>query len=247
MPKKTFFGYKEVEEEEKPLLVDQVFSSVADKYDIMNDIMSLGIHRLWKNKFINSINPKAGDHLIDVAGGTGDIAIRFLKKNPETKVTLCDINFNMIKKGYNKIIDNNLTIENISTCCSDATQMPFSDNKFDFYTIAFGIRNISKIDKALKEAKRVLKPGGKFLCLEFSNVENSFISQIYDLFSFSAIPKIGKVIANDSESYQYLVESIRKFPNKELFAKMIEDSGFSQVKYKSLTHGIAAIHSGWKI
>lgn len=247
MSEKTFFGYKKVTQKEKPLLVDKVFSSVASKYDLMNDLMSGGMHRMWKNSFINEINASENNHLIDVAAGTADISIRFLKKNPKAKVTLSDVNFNMLTEASKKLIDHNLLGENIDLCCNDACDLSFPDDSFDFYTIAFGIRNITNIDKALKEAMRVLKPGGQFLCLEFSNVENYLVSQVYDLFSFAIIPKIGRIFANDTHSYQYLVESIRKFPNKDVFASIIKKVGFSLVKYRSLSNGIVAIHTAWKI
>lgn len=246
MPNKTSFGFKTVEEKEKQPLVGQVFASVAKRYDIMNDVMSLGIHRVWKNRLINKLNPQEGTHLLDVAGGTGDIAFRYLDKQPKGHVTLCDINPSMLEEGYRRAIDGN-RLNGIEWVCGNAESLPFPDNHFDYYTIAFGIRNVTHIDKALKEAHRVLKPGGHFLCLEFSHIPNEALAKAYDAYSFNFIPKFGKLVAGDADSYQYLVESIRMFPKQQDFVEMIEKAGFSQVSYENLSQGIVAIHSGWKI
>lgn len=246
MSDKTFFGYKEVKKEEKASMVKGVFSNVASKYDIMNDVMSLGIHRLWKDEFIKKLNPQSGTKLLDVAGGTGDIAFRFLKKAGGGNVTVCDINPNMLEEGYKNAIDNNV-LEGIEWVCGDAEKLPFPDNSYDYYTIAFGIRNVTNIENALSEAYRVLKPGGHFMCLEFSQVDNPLLAKIYDFYSFNIIPKMGQIIASDRDSYQYLVESIRKFPNKENFLKMIKNAGFANASYNSLSAGAVAIHSGWKV
>ncbi|KAK7811827.1 hypothetical protein U0070_016899 [Myodes glareolus] len=269
----THFGFETVSEEEKGGKVYQVFESVAKKYDLMNDMMSLGIHRAWKDLLIRKMHPLPGTQLLDVAGGTGDIAFRFLRyvqaqhqrkqrrqlraqqnlsweeiakkyQNEEdplggSLVTVCDINREMLKVGKQKAVDQGHR--------ADAEELPFDDDKFDVYTIAFGIRNVTHIDRALQEAHRVLKPGGRFLCLEFSQVNDPLISRLYDLYSFQVIPVIGEVIAGDWKSYQYLVESIRKFPNQEEFKEMIEDAGFQKVTYESLTTGIVAIHSGFKL
>ncbi len=243
---KTFFGFKEVNAADKANMVGQVFSNVASKYDIMNDLMSFGVHRMWKNIMLDELSPRSGTKLLDVAGGTGDIAFRFLNKISNADVTICDINKEMLKEGKARAIDRGI-LSNINWLCGDAEKLPVEDNSFDYYTIAFGIRNVTNIQKALEEAFRVLKPGGRFLCMEFSHVENEMLRSCYDAFSFNVIPKIGKVIAKDEASYQYLVESIRKFPQQEEFKKMIELAGFENVKYKNLSGGIVALNSGWKI
>jgi ubiquinone/menaquinone biosynthesis methyltransferase len=243
---KTHFGFKEVELAQKAPLVKGVFDNVASKYEIMNDVMSLGTHRLWKDKFISMLNPQKNKKLLDVAGGTGDIAFRFLKAAEGGQVTVADINHNMLKEGYKNAVNKNI-LHNIEWLCADAQNMPIPDNIYDYYTIAFGIRNVTDINKALSEAYRVLKLGGKFLCLEFSKVENPLLEKIYDFYSFNIIPKMGKLIASDSESYQYLVESIRKFPKQDKFLQMIENAGFVKAKYINLSVGAVAIHSGWKV
>ncbi|MCE3232953.1 MAG: bifunctional demethylmenaquinone methyltransferase/2-methoxy-6-polyprenyl,4-benzoquinol methylase, partial [Rickettsiaceae bacterium] len=211
MSEKTHFGFKEVDKEEKESLVKGVFSSVASKYDIMNDVMSFGVHRIWKDKFISMLAPKDGSRLLDVAGGTGDIAFRFLKSCKGGGVTVCDINPNMLEEGRKNAIDKN-RLNGLEWLCGNAEKLPLPNSSYDYYTIAFGIRNVTDIPAALKEAHRVLKPGGRFMCLEFSKVENSLMANLYDFYSFKVIPQMGKLVANDSESYQYLVESIRKFP-----------------------------------
>ncbi len=246
MSEKTFFGYKEVDSAKKASMVKGVFSNVAPKYDIMNDVMSLGIHRIWKDTFIKKLNPKAGSKLLDVAGGTGDIAFRFLQKAKGGHVTVCDINPQMLEEGYKNAIDNNV-LEGIEWTCGDAEKLPFPDNSYDYYTIAFGIRNVTHIDAALAEAYRVLKPGGHFMCLEFSHVTNPVLAKLYEFYSFKVIPQMGQLVAGDRDSYQYLVESIRKFPTQEKFLKMIKDAGFTQASYTNLSGGSVAIHSGWKV
>ena len=246
MTNKTFFGFKEVNESDKAGLVGEVFSNVADKYDIMNDAMSLGIHRLWKDRMIAELNPKDGSKLLDVAGGTGDIAFRFLEATTNATVTICDINPEMLNEGKKRSIDKNI-LKNIEWICGDAETLPMPDANFDYYTIAFGIRNVTNIQNALNDAYRVLRPGGRFMCLEFSHVDNSLLSKIYDVFSFQLIPKIGKLVAKDEDSYRYLVESIRKFPKQEKFADMIKKAGFENVKYTDLSGGVVALHSGWKV
>lgn len=243
---KTFFGFKEVEKSDKAKLVGEVFSSVASKYDVMNDAMSLGIHRLWKDRMIAELNPREGSKLLDVAGGTGDIAFRFLKKAEDSSVTICDINPDMLGEGKKRAIDKNI-LNGIEWVCGDAEKLPMEDSSFDYYTIAFGIRNVTNIENALAEAYRVLRPGGRFLCLEFSHVDNPILGKIYDVFSFKLIPQIGKVVAKDEDSYRYLVESIRKFPTQEAFAVMIKRAGFENVEYTDLSGGIVALHSGWKV
>jgi len=246
MTNKTFFGFKEVEAADKAKLVGGVFSSVAGKYDVMNDAMSLGIHRLWKDRMISDLNPRAGSKLLDVAGGTGDIAFRFLQKAKGGTVTVCDINADMLSEGKKRGIDKNI-LKGIEWVCGDAEKLPMPSSNFDYYTIAFGIRNVTEIQNALNEAYRVLKPGGRFMCLEFSHVDNPLLGKIYDIFSFKLIPQIGKIVAKDEDSYRYLVESIRKFPTQEKFASRIRKAGFENVKYTDLSGGIVAIHSGWKV
>jgi ubiquinone/menaquinone biosynthesis methyltransferase len=243
------FGFKKVDRNQKSDLVKGVFSNVAKKYDLMNDLMSAGIHRLWKNKMIEEIDLKDQTKIIDLAGGTGDIAFRMAKKakkeNKKYEIKVVDINQEMLDVGKSRAVDLNL-FSNLEFICCDGEKLCFEDESFDFFTIAFGIRNFTNIDKALLEAYRVLKPGGKFICLEFSKVNDYFLQKIYDAYSFKVIPKLGELTMNDRESYQYLVESIRKFPSQEEFKKMIEKAGFKNVKYRNLSFGAAAIHTGIK-
>ena len=241
----TDFGFKKVEEGKKASLVRGVFDSVAARYDVMNDLMSAGLHRLWKNEMVATLAPRAGQKILDVAGGTGDIAFR-IRQRADCAVTICDINWQMLREGKNRATDKNLR-EGLEWVCGDAENLPIPSDSMDAYTIAFGIRNVTHIDKALAEAHRVLKSGGKFLCLEFSHLPNENLQKLYDAYSFAAIPKIGKMVTGDGESYQYLVESIRKFPKQEEFAEMIKTAGFSNVTYRNLSQGIVAIHSGRKI
>jgi demethylmenaquinone methyltransferase / 2-methoxy-6-polyprenyl-1,4-benzoquinol methylase len=247
--KYTDFGFKKVLFNQKQSLVDRVFSDVADKYDIMNDVMSLGMHRLWKKVFLGKIKDFSG-MLLDLAAGSGDISLNYYQKASsgldDYQIFLCDINPDMINRARNKFIDNNI-LESVNFIVGDGVALPFADEKFDTVTIAFGIRNIPDIMRSLYEIKRVLKKGGQFLCLEFSNVENDVLSKIYDLYSFNIIPKIGKLIANNEDAYQYLVESIKQFPSQEKFASMIKDVGFKGVNYESLTSGIVAIHQGYNL
>lgn len=242
----THFGFRTVDEDAKVGMVHSVFSSVASKYDIMNDVMSVGIHRLWKDAMMDWLAPRDGQHLLDVAGGTGDIAFRFLKRAPGARATVCDMTQGMLDEGMKRAEAANLG-DRLSWVCGDAMDLPFEDDSFDRYTISFGIRNVTRIDDALAEACRVLKPGGRLMVLEFSQLPDAGLQKLYDLYSFNVIPRMGQVIANDRDSYQYLVESIRRFPDQERFAGMIRDAGFSQVKYRNLSLGIAALHSGWKI
>lgn len=238
---KTHFGYKNVAVEEKETLVQDVFSTVASKYDVMNDFMSFGLHRWWKAELAKELNPTEYEVLLDVAGGTGDIGNLYLSKGGK-EVVISDLNKEMLEQGKLKHRD-----PRISWVHANAEKLPFADNSFDYYTISFGIRNVTNIDKVLSEAFRVLKKGGKFICLEFSDVENKFIKTFYDLYSFKVIPKIGKLVADSPDSYQYLVESIRKFPKATIFRNMIEKVGFTQVEYQKLSFGVVAIHTGFKL
>ena len=243
----THFGYRDVAEDEKAGLVHGVFSSVARKYDIMNDAMSMGIHRIWKDAMIDWLAPRGDMHLLDVAGGTGDIAFRFLNRlKGEGRVTVLDMTQSMLDEGKKRAEAQKLA-DRLSWVCGDAMALPFEDNSFDAYTISFGIRNVTRIEDAISEAFRVLKPGGRFMVLEFSQVPIPMVQWIYDRYSFNMIPRMGKAITGDSDSYQYLVESIRKFPDQERFAAMIRAGGFEQVKYRNMTLGVAALHSGWKL
>lgn len=246
-PESVQFGTRDVTPEEKTGLVRDVFDSVADQYDVMNDVMSGGVHRLWKNHLIRRIRPKAGLHYLDVAGGTGDIAFRIGDKvHHDAKITLCDLNWDMLRVGRDRAI-NQGHLDDYDWVTGNAETLPLEDNSVDVYTIAFGLRNVTRIDDALKEAHRVLKPGGRFYCLEFSHVKNPAFSAIYDKFSFNIIPKMGEVIAKDRDSYQYLVESIRKFPTQENLKQRLSDAGFTKTSYENLTFGIAAIHFGLKV
>ncbi|KAL2092530.1 hypothetical protein ACEWY4_012328 [Coilia grayii] len=279
--KSTHFGFETVPEEEKAERVYKVFESVAQKYDVMNDAMSLGIHRLWKDTLLHIMNPLPGTRLLDTAGGTGDISTRFLdytrsqrerqqrrtirsqqtlswqdmtstpssngqQELAESTAVVCDINKEMLKVGKDKAEKMGYS-SGLSWVVGDAEELPFADDQFDVYTIAFGIRNVTHIEQALEEALRVLKPGGRFMCLEFSKVSNPVLSSLYDAYSFQLIPVLGEVIAGDWKSYQYLVESIRRFPDQETFKGMIEDAGFFRVQYFNLTGGVVAIHSGFKL
>jgi demethylmenaquinone methyltransferase/2-methoxy-6-polyprenyl-1,4-benzoquinol methylase len=243
------FGFREVPEAEKEGLVREVFSSVAARYDLMNDLMSAGVHRIWKDAMVEWLNPRPGWKTIDVAGGTGDIAFRIVdlarKRGGEAAVTVCDINEKMVGEGKRRAEAKGEAA--IAWTVGDAEALPAPDASFDAYTIAFGIRNVTHIDKALAEARRVLKPGGRFLCLEFSQVDIPGLDTLYDAYSFKLLPKMGEWVAKDAQSYRYLAESIRRFPARETFARMIEDAGLSQVKVRTLSGGIAAMHSGWRI
>ncbi|MBY0407759.1 MAG: bifunctional demethylmenaquinone methyltransferase/2-methoxy-6-polyprenyl-1,4-benzoquinol methylase UbiE [Rickettsiales bacterium] len=241
----THFGFKQVAEEEKAGLVRGVFDSVASRYDIMNDLMSAGLHRLWKNDMVKWLAPHPGMEILDVAGGTGDIAFRMLSR-ARCHVTVCDINYNMLAEGRSRAIDKNL-LSGLEWVCGNAESLPVPSDRYDAYTIAFGIRNVTHIDKALEEAHRVLKPGGRFLCLEFSHLHHAALQKAYDAYSFAAIPKIGQWVTGNAEPYQYLVESIRRFPKQEKFASMMREAGFANVQYRSLSQGVVAIHSGRKI
>lgn len=240
---KTFFGFKQVDATAKASMVGQVFSSVASKYDVMNDFMSFGLHRLWKKEMVAQIAPRSGMKYLDVAGGSGDIGFKVVALGAE--VTLTDINADMLEQAKIKALDRG-QISNIRYQIEDAEKLSFANESFDAVGIAFGIRNVTHIDKALAEFYRVLKNGGKFICLEFSNVDNEMLRKIYDAYSFNVIPKLGGVVAGDEASYRYLVESIRKFPPADEFERMIKAAGFKNTSYKKLTFGTVAIHVGVK-
>lgn len=244
--KTTHFGFQDVPEAEKAGMVHGVFSRVAARYDVMNDLMSIGIHRLWKDAIMDWLAPRPGQRLLDVAGGTGDVAFRFLKRAPGATAVVCDMTEPMLIEGRKRAEAEKLA-ESLDWVVGDAMALPFPDASFDVYTISFGIRNVTRISDALSEARRVLKPGGRLMVLEFSRIPNDLMQKAYDLYSFNVIPVMGQVVADDRASYQYLVESIRKFPDQETFAAMIRDAGFGQVRYRNLTMGIAALHSGWKL
>lgn len=244
--KTTHFGNQTVAEDEKAGLVQGVFTSVASRYDVMNDLMSVGIHRVWKDAMMDWLAPRNGARLLDVAGGTGDIAFRFLKRAPAAHATVCDLTASMLEAGRQRAEAEHLS-DRLEWLVGDAMALPFEDNSFDVYTISFGIRNVTRIEDALSEAYRVLKPGGRLMVLEFSQIPNDGLQWMYDRYSYNVIPAMGQVVTGDRDSYQYLVESIRKFPQQDVFARIISDAGFGQVKYRNLTMGIAALHSGWKL
>jgi demethylmenaquinone methyltransferase/2-methoxy-6-polyprenyl-1,4-benzoquinol methylase len=243
----TDFGFRRVAVDDKAHLVRRVFDSVAPRYDLMNDLMSGGIHRLWKAYLIDRLNPRPGQLLLDVAGGTGDIAARFLDRaGAGTHAIVCDINPAMIEQGRDRAIDRG-RLNDIAWLVGDAERLPVADALFDAYTIAFGLRNVTRIDAALAEAYRVLKPGGRFLCLEFSHVALPPLARAYDAYSFTVLPRLGQLVAGDRDAYQYLVESIRKFPAQTELAERMKAAGFEQVTVRNLTGGIAALHSGWRL
>ncbi|XP_055631318.1 2-methoxy-6-polyprenyl-1,4-benzoquinol methylase, mitochondrial [Toxorhynchites rutilus septentrionalis] len=254
----THFGFETVKENEKSQKVHKVFEEVASSYDLMNDAMSFGIHRIWKDIFLERLAPIGGGiRLLDMAGGTGDIAFRYLKyldnlpqnEGTQNHVTISDINQDMLNVGKErfKLLNRKQNNHSIDWVCADAEKLPFENNSYSAYTIAFGIRNVTHIDKVLSEAYRVLQPGGRFLSLEFSHVTNDYIKWIYDQYSFQMIPPMGQILANQWHPYKYLVESIRKFPNQEEFKKLIQQAGFKCVEYENLTFGVCAIHSGFKL
>ena len=242
----THFGFRDVPEDDKAGLVHEVFTSVASKYDLMNDLMSMGIHRIWKDAMMDWLAPRPGQRLLDVAGGTGDVAFRFLTRAPQASAVVCDMTESMLIAGRQRA-EADAMADRLEWVVGDAMALPFEDNSFDVYTISFGIRNVTRIPDALAEAYRVLRPGGRLMVLEFSQIPVPLMQKAYDLYSFNIIPPMGQMVTGDRDSYQYLVESIRKFPDQNTFASMIRAAGFDQVKYRNLTMGIAALHSGWKI
>jgi demethylmenaquinone methyltransferase/2-methoxy-6-polyprenyl-1,4-benzoquinol methylase len=248
---KVSFGFEDVSRDEKTRRVKGVFASVASRYDLMNDLMSAGVHRVWKSNMIAWLNPQPGEVLIDVAGGTGDIARAFIrhadeiarrrKSDARAMAFVSDINEAMLVAGIRK------TDENTPRVACDAAALPFPDRSADAVTISFGIRNVVEIDRALKEFRRVLKPGGRFACLEFSHMTHRVLQEAYDRYSFSVIPAMGELVTGDRASYQYLVESIRRFPNQDDFAEKVRAAGFGQVKYVNYSGGVAALHTGWAV
>lgn len=239
------FGFRDVEADEKPDLVRGVFSSVASRYDLMNDLMSGGVHRLWKATLIDQIRPRPGQHLLDVAGGTGDIAFRFLEAGGG-RVTVCDLTEGMVRVGRDRALDS-ARLGGLDWTVGDAQRLPIADSSVDAYTIAFGLRNVTDIETVLTEARRVLRPGGKFLCLEFSTVALPVLDRLYDTYSFKVLPALGRWVAKDEESYRYLAESIRRFPPQDVLCDKMRRAGLERVGYRNLSGGIAAIHQGWRI
>jgi demethylmenaquinone methyltransferase/2-methoxy-6-polyprenyl-1,4-benzoquinol methylase len=237
------FGYSEVAPEEKTRMVGDVFAKVARRYDIMNDAMSGGLHRLWKDQFVGRVKPRQGEHILDMAGGTGDIAFRMARKGAD--VTVADINPSMLGVGMDRAKKKG--IEGLLWAEENAETLSFAERQFDAYTIAFGIRNVTDIPKALREAHRVLKRGGRFYCLEFSTTTWPGFREVYDTYSHKLVPQIGKWIADDEDSYRYLIESIRRFPDMPTFKAMIGEAGFVNAKVEPILGGVVAIHSGWKI
>jgi demethylmenaquinone methyltransferase/2-methoxy-6-polyprenyl-1,4-benzoquinol methylase len=245
----TSFGFREVAVTEKQGLVDAVFDKVAARYDLMNDLLSGGLHRLWKEALVAWLAPprrtQVGYRVLDLAGGTGDIAFRIAERSPRSEIVVADINPEMLAAGRQRAAA--WARKGVEFREANAEELPFPNNHFDAVTIAFGIRNVPRIDRALAQALRVLKPGGRFLCLEFSTVDVALLDRVYELYSFNVIPALGGLVVGDREPYEYLVESIRRFPNQARFAAMIAAAGFARVEYRNLSGGIAAIHSGWKI
>ena len=242
---KASFGFADIDPAEKSGRVRGVFTSVAARYDLMNDLMSAGVHRLWKAALIDRLRPRADMHLLDVAGGTGDIAFRFLAAGGG-RVSVLDLTESMVRVGRDRAIDRGLPGA-IDWTVGDAQRLPLPDRSVDAYTIAFGLRNVTEIDTALAEARRVLRPGGHFLCLEFSHVVLPVLDQIYDAYSFRILPRLGEIVARDRDSYQYLVESIRRFPDQKTLEARMRKVGMAQVSHLNLSGGIAAIHSGWAL
>lgn len=245
--KTTHFGFREVPANEKAQMVKAVFDSVASKYDVMNDLMSLGVHRIWKRIALQLSHVRAGEKVLDLAGGTGDMTALFQKRvGPNGRVILSDINAEMLKRGRDRLIDEGV-VDNVGYAQIDAEKLPFPDNRFDCVCIAFGLRNVTHKDAALRSIHRVLKPGGRAIILEFSEAQGELFKKVYDLYSFKVLPMLGKFIANDAESYRYLAESIRMHPNQEKLRQMMLDAGFERCEYFNLTHGVAAVHRGYKV
>jgi len=243
----NWFGYsKAADATDKTARVRDVFASVADNYDVMNDLMSFGMHRLWKRTFVRQVAPQAGEAILDVAGGTGDIAFLMHRKVPQASITVCDINPDMLRVGQARAIDKGM-MDAFTWVEGNAESLPFEARQFDVLTIAFGLRNVARIDDALADFARVLKPGGRFLCLEFAPVDKPVLKQAYDAYSFTLLPFLGRTIANDADAYRYLAESIRQFPEPETLAKRIRAAGFAAVSHTALAGGIVNIHEGVRI
>ena len=244
--KTTHFGAETIPEAEKGARVQGVFNSVASRYDLMNDLMSAGIHRVWKDAMMDWLAPRPGQRLLDVAGGTGDISFRFLKRAGSGHATVLDLTEPMLVEGRRRAEAARLS-DSLDWVVGDAMALPFPDRTFDVYTISFGIRNVTRPEDALAEAFRVLKPGGRLMVLEFSQLPDEALQRLYDAYSFAVIPRMGQLVTGDRDSYQYLVESIRNFPDQETFLSMIRRAGFEQARFRNLSFGIAALHSGWKL
>jgi demethylmenaquinone methyltransferase/2-methoxy-6-polyprenyl-1,4-benzoquinol methylase len=247
----TDFGFRRVPEGQKAPLIRAVFESVAERYDLMNDLMSAGIHRWWKSEMVALLKPRPGQRLLDVAGGTGDIALRALphltqSEAAEGGAVICDVSEAMLAIGRARALDQGI-LTGIEWLCADAERLPVADRSVDLYTIGFGVRNVTHIEEALAEARRVLKPGGRFLCLEFTPEITPFLQPLYDLYSFQIVPLLGQVVTGDRDAYAYLVESIRRFPRQSELAEMISRAGLDQVKFRNLTGGVAALHSAWRL
>jgi demethylmenaquinone methyltransferase/2-methoxy-6-polyprenyl-1,4-benzoquinol methylase len=248
---RTDFGFRQVPAKEKAPLVRAIFDSVAARYDLMNDLMSAGVHRWWKDEMLAQLKPRPGQRLLDVAGGTGDIALRALPhlaqgRTAEGGVVVCDVSEAMLAIGRARALDQGI-LTGIEWVCADAERLPVADRSVDFYTIGFGLRNVTRIDAALAEVRRVLKPGGRFLCLEFTPEIAPLLQPLYDLYSFRIVPFLGQVVTGDRDAYTYLVESIRRFPRQSELAEMIARAGLDQVKFRNLTGGVAALHSAWRL
>lgn len=245
-PEAEWFGDRHVDPGAKTGLVGDVFRRVAQRYDLMNDLMSLGVHRFWKDHFADLVRPRDGQTILDVAGGTGDIAFRLLDRAPGARVTVCDLTAPMVAVGRERALDRGIA-SGVGFVCGNAEALPVPDRSLDAYTIAFGLRNVTRIDTALAEARRALKPGGRFFCLEFSTLALAPLARAYALYSSAVIPRLGQIVARDRDSYAYLVESIRRFPDQQSLARRMSQAGFGQVRYRNLTAGIVAIHSGWRV
>ena len=248
-PGTTHFGFEEVAESEKTPRVRGVFESVSSRYDLMNDLMSGGVHRLWKTAMVDWLNPRPAQSLLDVAGGTGDVAARVMRRvGPERcgPVVVCDLTPDMLAVGRDRALDRGV-LNGLHWVCADAEALPLPDGCMDAYTISFGLRNVTHIERALAEARRVLRPGGRFLCLEFSRVVLPVFAELYDLYSFNVLPAMGELVAGDREAYRYLVESIRRFPAQDDLAALMAAAGLGQVRYRNLTGGVAALHSAWRL
>lgn len=247
-PEATWFGFQRIDPQAKTARVREVFASVAPKYDLMNDLMSGGLHRLWKNEFVAMMRPRPGQAILDVAGGTGDIALRCAERTGgQARITVCDINPAMLQAGRDKAVDRGWIGDNLTWLVGNAEELPVASRSVDTVSIAFGLRNVTRIDAALAEFARVLKPGGRFFCMEFTPNVSPRLKRLYDAYSFTVLPLLGKLVAQDRDSYQYLAESIRQFPDQAALARRMEQAGLAQVTWRNLMGGIAAIHTGWKL